>query len=117
MGSSFLGSGLRIETRLPGGDANAYLAYAAIIGAGLHGIEHSIEPPAEHKGNGYEAVGVPRVPRALWESAQLLEQSALAREIFGEDVVAHYANTARVEQEAFDTVVTCWERERYLERG
>jgi glutamine synthetase len=111
------GSGLRIETRLPGGDANAYLAYAAIIGAGLHGIQYRIEPPPEHKGNGYEAVGVPRVPRALWESVQLLEQSALARQIFGEDVAAHYANTARVELEAFDSVVTCWERERYLERG
>jgi len=111
------GSSLRIETRLPGGDANAYLAYAAIIGAGLHGIEHGIEPPAEHAGNGYEAVGAPRVPRALWESLQLLEQSALAREIFGDDVIAHYVNTARVEQEAYDSVVTCWERQRYLERG
>lgn len=111
------GQALRIETRLPGGDANPYLAYAAIIGAGLHGIEHRIEPPAEHHGNGYEAVGAPRVPRALWEATQLLEQSELARSIFGEDVVAHYVNTARVEQEAYDTVVTCWERERYLERG
>ena len=111
------GPSLRIETRLPGGDANAYLAYAAIIGAGLHGIEHGIEPPAEHAGNGYEAVGVPRVPRALWESLQILEQSALARDIFGDDVIAHYVNTARVEQEAYDSVVTCWERQRYLERG
>ena len=111
------GPSLRIETRLPGGDANAYLAYAAIIGAGLNGIEKGIEPPAEHKGNAYEATGVPRVPRALWEATQLLEGSALAREIFGEEVVAHYVNTARVEQEAYDTVVTCWERQRYLERG
>lgn len=111
------GQALRIETRLPGGDANPYLAYAAIIGAGLHGIEHGIEPPAEHHGNGYEAVGSPRVPRALWESLQLLEQSELARSIFGDDVVDHYVNTARVEQEAYDSVVTCWERERYLERG
>jgi glutamine synthetase len=111
------GQALRIETRLPGGDANPYLAYAAIIGLGLHGIEHGIEPPAEHRGNGYEAVGSPRVPRALWEAAQLLEQSELARTIFGDDVVAHYINTARVEQEAYDSVVTCWERERYLERG
>ena len=111
------GQALRIETRLPGGDANPYLAYAAIIGAGLNGIEHKIEPAAEHRGNGYEAVGCQRVPRALWESAQLLEQSTLARMIFGDDVVDHYANTARVEQEAYDSVVTCWERERYLERG
>jgi glutamine synthetase len=111
------GPSLRIETRLPGGDANAYLAYAAIIGAGLYGLEHRIEPPPEHTGNGYEAVSSPRVPRALWEATQLLECSALAREIFGDDVVAHYLNTARVEQEAYDSVVTCWERERYLERG
>jgi len=111
------GPALRIETRVPGGDANPYLAYAAIIGAGLYGIEHRIEPPAEHRGNGYTAAGVPRVPRALWEAAQLLEGSTLARTIFGEEVVAHYLNTARVEQEAYDTVVTCWERERYLERG
>jgi glutamine synthetase len=111
------GPALRIETRLPGGDANPYLAYAAIIGAGLHGIAQGIEPPAEYKGNGYEARGVPRIPRALWEAAQLLEESVLARQIFGEDVVEHYVNAARVEQEAYDSVVTCWERQRYLERG
>jgi glutamine synthetase len=111
------GPSLRIESRLPGGDTNSYLAYAAIIGAGLHGIEHEIEPPSEFKGNAYEATGVPRVPRALWESLQLLEQSALARQIFGSDVVDHYVNTARVELDAFDSVVTCWERQRYLERG
>jgi glutamine synthetase len=111
------GPALRIETRLPGGDANAYLAYAALIGAGLHGIEQRIEPSDEFRGNAYEARGVPRVPRALWEAAQLLEQSALARQIFGDEVVEHYLNTARVEQEAYDSVVTCWERERYLERG
>lgn len=111
------GPALRIETRVPGGDANPYLAYAVIIGAGLYGIEHELEPPAEHVGNGYTATGVPRVPSALWESAALLEQSVLAREIFGDEVVAHYVNTARVEQEAYDSVVTCWERERYLERG
>jgi glutamine synthetase len=111
------GSALRIETRLPGGDANPYLAYAAIIGAGLHGIENAIEPPGEFKGNGYSASQEPRVPRALWESVQLLEQSDLARSIFGDDVVDHYLNAARVELDAFDSVVTCWERERYLERG
>jgi glutamine synthetase len=111
------GPSLRIETRLPGGDANPYLAYAALIGAGLHGIEQRTELPAEFRGNAYEAQGAPRIPRALWEAAQLLEQSTLAREIFGEEVVDHYLNTARVEQEAYDSVVTCWERERYLERG
>jgi glutamine synthetase len=110
-------SSLRIENRLPGGDANPYLAYAAIIGAGLHGIEHQIEPPPEHHGNGYTATGVPRVPKALWEAIIELEKSALARQIFGDEVVEHYLNAARVEQSTFDAVVTCWERERYLERG
>ncbi|CAN5529206.1 glutamine synthetase family protein [soil metagenome] len=111
------GESLRIENRFPGGDTNPYLAYAALIGAGLYGIEQEIEPPAEHRGNGYTATGVPRVPRALWEAMVELERSELARRIFGEEVVAHYVNTARVEQELYDSIVTCWDRERYLERG
>jgi glutamine synthetase len=111
------GNDLRIENRFPGGDANPYLAYAAVLGAGLWGIEHRIELPAEHQGNGYVADGAPRVPAALWEAAAELEKSAIAREIFGEEVVAHYLNAARVEQDAFDRAVTSWERARYLERG
>jgi glutamine synthetase len=118
-GFRVVGSGpsLRIENRLPGGDANPYLSYAAILGAGLHGVENRIEPPEQFHGNGYQATGVPRIPRALWEAAQLLEQSTLARRIFGDEVVDHYANAARIEQETYDAVVTSWERERYLERG
>jgi glutamine synthetase len=111
------GSSLRIENRFPGGDANPYLAYAAILGAGLHGIENAIEPPAEHVGNGYTATGVPRIPGSLREAIGLLERSEIARSIFGDDVVEHHLNAARVEQAAFDQVVTCWERQRYLERG
>jgi glutamine synthetase len=111
------GPALRVENRLPGGDANPYLSYAAIVGAGLYGIEHGIEPPPEFRGNAYTATGMPKVPRALWEAAELLEESRVAREIFGDEVVDHYANAARVEQETYDAVVTCWERERYLERG
>ncbi len=111
------GDSLHIENRFPGGDANPYLAYAAILGAGLHGIEQRIEPPAEHQGNGYTATGVPRVPGALWEAILELERSELARRIFGEEVVEHYLNTARIEQKTYDAIVTCWERQRYLERG
>jgi glutamine synthetase len=111
------GQALRIENRFPGGDINPYLAYAAMIGAGLYGVEHALEPPAECRGNGYTASGVPRVPRALWEAITELERGDLARQIFGEEVVEHYLNTARVEQALYDAVVTCWERERYLERG
>jgi len=111
------GSGLHIENRFPGGDMNAYLAYAAEVGAGLYGIEHKIEPPAEFHGNGYEAKGCDRMPRALYEAVGLLEKSKAAVEIFGRDVVDHYLNAARVERDAYDAAVHAWDRERYLERG
>ena len=96
---------------------NAYLTYAAMVGAGLWGIERKLEPPDEFKGNGYVATGVPRMPRALYEAIRELETSKPAVEIFGEDVVAHYLNAARVEQETYDSVVHNWDRERYLERS
>jgi glutamine synthetase len=111
------GPSLHVENRFPGGDMNAYLTYAAMVGAGLWGIEQKLEPPDEFKGNGYIATGVPRMPRALYEAIRELETSAAAIEIFGEDVVAHYLNAARVEQEAYDAVVHNWDRERYLERS
>jgi glutamine synthetase len=111
------GQGLHVECRFPGGDMNAYLTYAAFVGAGLYGIEHEIEPPPEYKGNGYLATGTPRMPYALWEAIGELERSRAAREILGEDVVEHYLNAARVEQQAYDAVVHDWDRQRYLERG
>jgi glutamine synthetase len=111
------GSSLRIEDRLPGGDANPYLTYAAILAAGLNGIERAIEPSAEFHGNAYEATDMPRVPRSMSEAIVALRESALAREAFGDDVVAHYLNMAEVEQRAYDMAVTDWERRRYFERG
>jgi len=111
------GSSLRIESRFPGADANPYLAYAAVIAAGLAGIEQELEPPAEYRGDAYAATGVARMPRALYEAIAAWEQSALVRAAFGDDVAAHYLNAARVEQASFDQAVTTWERERYLERG
>ncbi len=111
------GTGLHIENRFPGGDMNSYLAYAAVVGAGLLGIERGIEPPAEYKGNGYVATGCDRMPRALHEAIRELEKSQAAIDIFGPDVVAHYLNAARVEQETYDAIVHPWDRERYLERG
>jgi glutamine synthetase len=111
------GGALRIENRLPGADSNPYLAFAALLGAGLSGIEQEIDPPAEFTGNGYLACNAPRIPSALYRAVDLWEGSALAREVFGETVHAHYLNMGRVEQETYDRVVTDWERERYLERG
>ena len=111
------GQGLHIEDRFPGGDMNAYLTYAAMVGAGLYGIRHKIEPPAEYKGNGYVATGCDRMPRALYEAIAELERSEAAVEILGQDVVDHYLNAARVEQAYYDMAVHPWDRERYLERG
>jgi glutamine synthetase len=111
------GASLHIEDRFPGGDMNAYLTYAAMVGAGLYGIEHKLKLEPEFKGNGYVAKGVPRMPRALYEAIWELERSEAAIEIFGQDVVDHYLNAARVEQETYDAVVHDWERQRYLERG
>jgi glutamine synthetase len=111
------GDGLHVEDRFPGGDMNAYLTYAAMIGAGVYGIEHGLELAPEYKGNGYVATGVQRMPRALYEAIWELERSEAAVEIFGQDVVDHYLNAARVEQRTYDSIVHDWERERYLERG
>jgi glutamine synthetase len=88
-----------------------------MLAAGLDGIERGIEPSAEFHGNAYEATGVPHVPRSLCEAIEALRDSTLAREAFGNDVVAHYLNMAEVEQRAYDMAVTDWERRRYFERG
>ena len=109
------GPSLRVENRVPGGDVNPYLASAAIVAAGLHGVEHGIEPGEPLTGNAYTS-GLRTVPTTLREALQLWEGSALAREAFGEEVVAHYANRARVELAAFDAAVTDWERVRGFER-
>jgi glutamine synthetase len=111
------GPSLHIENRFPGGDMNPYLAYAAVVGAGLYGIEHKIEAPAEYKGNGYVATGCDRMPRALYEAIECFEKSKVAVEIFGQDVVDHYLNAAHVERDTYDAAVHAWDRERYLERG
>jgi glutamine synthetase len=110
------GDGLRIENRIPGADANPYLAFAAILAAGLHGIEDKLEPPPAHEGNAYES-DVRRFPSTLRDAITALEKGAMARAAFGDDVVDHYLNYARTEQRLYDRVVTCYERERFYERG
>ncbi|MFC8592591.1 glutamine synthetase family protein [Streptomyces atroolivaceus] len=109
------GRSMRFENRLPGGDVNPYLAVAGLVAAGLHGIENELELPDACEGNAYTA-GYDRVPATLREAAALWEHSDVAREAFGEDVVAHYRNMARVELEAFDAAVTDWELRRSFER-
>ena len=110
------GNGLRVETRIPGGDVNPYLAFAATIAAGLHGIENALTLPPAFEGNAYES-SVERFPSTLREAVSSLEGGVVARAAFGDDVVDHYLNYARTEQELFDRVVTDWERARLYERG
>jgi glutamine synthetase len=109
------GSGLRFENRVPGGDVNPYLAVAAMIAAGLHGLDNELPLEPAFGGNAYVA-DAPRVPSSLTAAATLLESSAIARAAFGDVVVDHYTNAARVEIAAFDAAVTDWERIRSFER-
>ena len=109
------GLGLRVENRVPGGDVNPYLALAAVIAAGLHGIDQELALGPELTGNAYASKG-PRVPSTLRDAMAGFERSTVAREAFGDDVVDHYLHAARVEQAAFDAAVTDWERVRGFER-
>lgn len=109
------GHGMRMENRAPGGDVNQYLAVAALIAGGLYGIENELELPEPTEGNAYTG-GADRLPTTLSEAAELFENSDIARAAFGDDVVDHYVNNARVELRAFNAAVTDWERIRGFER-
>jgi glutamine synthetase len=109
------GRSLRVENRVPGGDVNQYLAVSALIAGGLYGIEHELELEPIFEGNAYVS-DAPRVPSSLREATEMFAGSEIAVEAFGEDVVAHYLNNARVEQAAYDAAITDWERVRGFER-
>ena len=109
------GESLRVENRVPGGDVNPYLAVAGMIAAGLDGIDRELPLEPEFVGDAYKAQ-LTRVPGSLREAAQLFGESQLARQAFGDQVVTHYLNAARVELESFDAAVTDWERIRGFER-
>ncbi|MGW0598066.1 glutamine synthetase family protein [Streptomyces sp. NPDC002776] len=109
------GRSLRFENRLPGGDVNPHLAVAGMVAAGLYGVEHKLQLPEACAGNAYTA-GYQHVPTTLREAAELWENSPIARAAFGDEVVAHYRNMARVETDAYDAAVTDWELRRSFER-
>ncbi|MEU6542332.1 glutamine synthetase family protein [Streptomyces sp. NPDC046859] len=109
------GRSLRFENRLPGGDVNPHLAVAGLVAAGLYGIEQKLELPEPCAGNAYTA-DFEHVPTTLREAAELWENSPIAKAAFGDEVVAHYRNMARVELDAFDAAVTDWELRRSFER-
>ncbi len=110
------GNSFRIENRMPGADANPYLGFAAMLAAGMAGVEEKLDCDADYHGNAYVDKKLKSLPKSLGESAELLNGSKLARKAFGDDVVDFYVHTARLEAQAFNNAVTDWERARYFER-
>ena len=111
------GAGTRVECRVPGGDCNVYLAFAAIIAAGLHGIENKLELEPEFVGDAYGADDIREIPKTLREALDLLDKSEVYRSAFGDDVVEHYLHTGNWEQAEYDRRVTDWEVRRNFERA
>jgi glutamine synthetase len=111
------GQSRRVECRIPGADVNPYLGIAALLAAGLDGIEKGTDPGPELKGNAYEAAEAEPFPSTLHEALELWEGSDFAKRAFGESVHKHYLNYGRYEQKEFDQVVTDYERRRMFERG
>jgi glutamine synthetase len=111
------GASRRVECRIPGADANPYLAFAALLAAGLDGIENKADPGPELKGNAYEAAEAEPFPSAFREAKELWDGSDFVKSAFGDEVQKHYSNYARYEQQEFDQVVTDYEKRRMFERG
>ena len=110
------GKSTRVENRLPGADANAHLAYAAMLAAGLYGMENEIEPTTPYiEGNAYDCKDAPTIHRDLEHAANGLDQSLIARKLLGDDVVDHYVALARWEIQECRAWVSDWERRRYFE--
>ncbi len=110
------GPSARMENRVPGGDVNPYLALAAMLAGGLHGIEEELELEDKLVGNAYTSAEHARVPQTLRAARDAFASSTVARAAFGDAVVDHYTNMADVELAAFDAAVTDWELVRCFER-
>jgi glutamine synthetase len=109
------GGGARMENRVPGADVNPYLALAAMVASGLRGIDEELPLEPALEGNAYES-DKERVPHTMYAARDLFAQSELARDAFGQEVVDHYLNRARVELDAFEAAITDWEKFRGFER-
>ncbi|HEV7958819.1 MAG TPA: glutamine synthetase family protein [Acidimicrobiales bacterium] len=109
------GSSIRVESRIPGGDVNPYLAVAALVAAGLRGVDEALPLAPAFEGNAYVA-DAPRVPTTLKQATDLFSTSAVARQAFGDEVVDHYTHAAQIEVAAFEAAITDWERYRGFER-
>ncbi|PAW86880.1 MAG: glutamine synthetase [Pedosphaera sp. Tous-C6FEB] len=110
------GGSFRIENRMPGADANPYLAFAAMLAAGMAGVREGLDCGDAYLGNAYVDPKLARLPSSLRDATDLFEKSKLARAAFGDDVVDFYTHHARLEYEAFSNAVTDWEKQRYFEQ-
>lgn len=110
------GNGFRIENRMPGADANPYLAFAATLVAGMAGIREGLDCGPNYRGNAYVDKGLESLPSSLGDAVARLAQSKLARECLGDDVVDFHVHTGNLEVQAFNNSVTDWEKSRYFER-
>jgi len=110
------GGSFRIENRMPGADANPYLAFAATIAAGLAGIDEGLDCGEEYMGNAYIDPKLLSLPKSLRDAVEALDRSAFCRKTLGDNVVDFYVHTGRLEVQAFGDAVTDWERVRYYER-
>jgi glutamine synthetase len=111
------GKSMRIECRVPGADVNPYLAFAAILAAGLHGIESKLPLEPAFSGNAYAARAIREVPKTLREALDAFAGSKALRKAFGDEVVEHYLHAGRWEQGEYDKRITDWELVRYFERA
>jgi glutamine synthetase len=107
----------RVEHRVPGADANVYLALAAMLAGGLYGIENELELPPPTTGDAYENPDLELLPRTLDEALSAFEQSEIAKTYLGAEFVRRHAAMQRYELEASQEEVTDWELRRYFVRG
>jgi glutamine synthetase len=101
---------------MPGADANPYLAFAAMLAAGMAGIEENLDCGEQYLGNAYIDTSLARLPASLPDATNGFARSQLAKTAFGAEVVDFYAHHAQLESEAFNNAVTDWEKARYFER-
>ena len=110
------GSSIRIECRVPGADVNPYLSFAALVAAGLYGIENKLKLEEPYSGNIYQKK-VREIPKTLSEAINIAKKSKLLKNIFEADVLEHYIHAAEWEQKEYDSSVNDWQLRRYFERG
>ncbi|MCV6593890.1 MAG: glutamine synthetase family protein [Silicimonas sp.] len=109
--------GVRVECRIPGSDINPYLTQAALLAAGIKGIEEKLDLPPATTGDIYDDAKVPEIPNTLRAATETLRGSKMLRDAMGDWVVDHYTRAAEWEQEEFDRVVTDWEIARGFEKA